>query len=498
MTSPRKRFTRTAFAGALILSLAACGGTDEAAEDTTADTSTESEAESSEPESTPSTPESTSSTDESTEDGATDLEAELRASNSFNDSDFTSLSADQQDCVISGVAAQPALAESALEGVDPPDSEMVAYTRILLECVPGMLREIMADGDPETQAIVASLSDDDLLCIVDALSEDPALMNEALEGGDETAIGLTVLDCAPEAFAEEMALELGITTEQATCLLDGDLTFMQIVLGADDASEEDFFSFIEEMTAAFEDCDIEVEGMMDTSGSGAYNEEELAEYRAECEAGDMAACDDLYFAAPSGSEDEAFAAICGGVDGDAAPGSCEYTERMSIELLEFYRGCEAGDMEACDNLYLASPSGSDFEELGATCGGTTDDRPSGGCEFSAGMSTELAEYREGCTAGDMEACDNLYFASPSGSDDEEFGATCGGTTDDRPSGGCEFSAGMSTELAEYREGCTAGDMEACDNLYFASPSGSDDEEFGATCGGTTDGAEPGWCSMSEL
>jgi len=432
MTSPRKRFTRTAFAGALILSLVACGGTDEAAEGTTADTSTESEAESSEPESTP-------STDESTEDGATDLEAELRASNSFNDSDFTSLSADQQDCVISGVAAQPALAESALEGVDPPDSEMVAYTRILLECVPGMLREIMADGDPETQAIVASLSDDDLLCIVDALSEDPALMNEALEGGDETAIGLAVLDCAPEAFAEEMALELGITTEQATCLLDGDLTFMQIVLGADDASEEDFFSFIEEMTAAFEDCDIEVEGMMDTSGSGAYNEEELAEYRAECEAGDMAACDDLYFAAPSGSEDEAFAAICGGVDGDAAPGSCEYTERMSIELLEFYRGCEAGDMEACDNLYLASPSGSDFEELGATCGGTTDDRPSGGCEFSAGMSTELAEYREGCTAGDMEACDNLYFASPSGSDDEEFGATCGGTTDGAEPGWCSMS-----------------------------------------------------------
>jgi len=369
MMSLKKCLARTALTSALILSLTACGGTDEASEDTTADTAVESQAESSEPEST------------SSEDGAIDLEAELRASEAFNDSDFTSLSSDQQNCVISGVAARPALAESALEDVDPPDSEMAAYTRIFLECAPDMLREIMADGDPEAKEVFAMLSDEDLLCIVDSLAEDPALMNEALEGGDDTAMGLALLDCAPQAFAEDMAVELGITTEQAECLLDGDLEFMQTLLGADEDSAEDFFSFLEEMAAAFEDCDIEVDGMTDLSSGGASNEEELAEYRAGCEKGDMVACDDLWFAAPVDSEDEEFGATCGGTTDGSEAGTCDYMASISGELAEYREGCVAGDMEACDDLYYAAPSGSEDEEFGATCGGKTDGSDPGWCAW---------------------------------------------------------------------------------------------------------------------
>jgi len=40
-------------------------------------------------------------------------------------------------------------------------------------------------------------------------------------------------------------------------------------------------------------------------------------------------------------------------------------------------------------------------------------------------------------------------------------------------------------------------MEACDDLYYAAPSGSEDEEFGATCGGKTDGSDPGWCAWDD-
>ena len=428
MTYVKKRLARIALTGAFVLSLAACGDTDEAAENTTSDNVTQSESESSDPEST-----------------ADELSAELRASDAFNDSDFTSLTSVQQDCLISGVAARPALAESALAGVDPPDSEMGAYMRIFLECAPDMLREIMSDGDPESAEAFAMLSDEDLLCIVDSLAEEPALMIEALEGGDDTPFGLAVLECAPQAFAAEMAVELGITTEQAECLLDGNLAFMQTLLAADEDSAEDFFSFLEEMTTAFEDCGIEIEDMLDMSGGGAYNEEELAYYRSACEVGDMGACDELYWLSPGGSDDEEFGATCGGKTDGTEPGSCSY--------------------DSYDEVYN--------EE-------------------------ELAYYRSACETGDMGACDELYWYSPSGSDDEEFGATCGGTTDGSTPGSCSYDEDYIEEKLAYdRSACEAGDMYACDELYWYAPKGSDDEEFGATCGGKTDGTEPGSCWMTD-
>ncbi|MGA1437497.1 MAG: hypothetical protein ACO35F_08465, partial [Ilumatobacteraceae bacterium] len=209
--------------------------------------------------------------------------------------------------------------------------------------------------------------------IVDSLAEDPALMNEALEGGDDTTMGLAVLECAPQAFAAEMAVELGVTTEQAECLLDGDLAFMQTLLAADEDSAEDFFSFLEEMTTAFVDCGIEIDDMLDMSGGGAYNEEELAELRAGCETGDMYACDELYWYSPSGSDDEEFGATCGGTTDGSTSGSCSY------DLAELRAACETGDMGACDELYWYSPSGSDDEEFGATCGGKTDGTEPGSC-----------------------------------------------------------------------------------------------------------------------
>jgi hypothetical protein len=39
-------------------------------------------------------------------------------------------------------------------------------------------------------------------------------------------------------------------------------------------------------------------------------------------------------------------------------------------------------------------------------------------------------------------------------------------------------------------------MVGCDLLYFYSPIGSDDEEFGATCGWRTDGLSAGNCTES--
>jgi hypothetical protein len=42
--------------------------------------------------------------------------------------------------------------------------------------------------------------------------------------------------------------------------------------------------------------------------------------------------------------------------------------------------CEAGDYAACDQLYSDSPPDSDYEYYGSTCGGTVDDELAGTCE----------------------------------------------------------------------------------------------------------------------
>ena len=38
----------------------------------------------------------------------------------------------------------------------------------------------------------------------------------------------------------------------------------------------------------------------------------------------------------------------------------------------------------------------------------------------------FAEAADACNAGDMEACDQLYNETPPGSLDEDYGITCGG------------------------------------------------------------------------
>ncbi|WP_147796629.1 DUF4190 domain-containing protein [Cellulomonas sp. Y8] len=110
----------------------------------------------------------------------------------------------------------------------------------------------------------------------------------------------------------------------------------------------------------------------------------------------------------------------------------------------------------------------------------------------ASHNNRMADLRSSCASGDMEACDDLYFDSSSGSDDEEFGNTCGGRTDGStlctsvdPT---RWAYGDDAELDGLWDGCASGDLAACDSLWSTAPSGSEYEEFGRTCGGTTDGS----------
>ena len=104
----------------------------------------------------------------------------------------------------------------------------------------------------------------------------------------------------------------------------------------------------------------------------------------QCRDEDFAACDQLYFQTPSGSELEAVALSCGGrAEGEEYPGTCDATfgdglgtevdpDPDSPELNALAEDCRGGDMAACDSLYRQTPLGSELEALAMDCGGRAD------------------------------------------------------------------------------------------------------------------------------
>ncbi len=188
----------------------------------------------------------------------------------------------------------------------------------------------------------------------------------------------------------------------------------------------------------------------------------------------------------------------GSVDSDAFT----YGDDDHMDFL--WNKCEMGDGEACDELFLTSPVGSQYEEFGDTCGfrfepgggfcrtmldGTPDDAS------TYGSDPLLDELWDACAVGDNGACNDLYFQSPINSGYEEFGSTCGGNGPDT-FGSCATGGmfyGEDVGLDKLHDDCAAGDMAACDELYLTSPFGSEYEAFAMSCGGITNEDQYGGC-----
>ena len=167
------------------------------------------------------------------------------------------------------------------------------------------------------------------------------------------------------------------------------------------------------------------------------------------------------------------------------------------ELDALWDACDAGDLAACDELYLSTPIGSTYEAFGSTCAGLSDET-FGRCEdVAAGAATDYGDdptldaLWDGCEPGDGPSCDELYWTSDFGSAYEAFGETCGERFD--PVGGqCEEGLGIILEpggnygddpvLDALWDACEAGEGAACDDLYLTSEIGSVYEAFGDTCG----------------
>ncbi|MDO5495014.1 MAG: hypothetical protein Q4G64_04815 [bacterium] len=213
----------------------------------------------------------------------------------------------------------------------------------------------------------------------------------------------------------------------------------------------------------------------------------------DCAAGDMEACDSLYRAAPAGTEYNHFGSTCGETEGPSY-GGCDLgvvgAYGSDRHLDELWDECEAGDMEACNDLYWSSPVSSEYEDFGSTCG-ATESPMYGRCMVGDvdgyGTNAEFDDLWDQCEAGDMEACDDLYYATPVGSEYEEFGSTCGQTTAPMY-GTCdtlEFSSyGDDPDWDVMWDRCTEGELHVCDDLFAVSHEGTEYREHADTCGGS--------------
>lgn len=114
-----------------------------------------------------------------------------------------------------------------------------------------------------------------------------------------------------------------------------------------------------------------------------------------------------------------------------------------------------------------------------------------------GTDAELDALWIACDGGSARACDDLYFESPSDSDYEAFGLSCGGraiddcsdvlgTDSDEPVDGPAPGSpppGTDAALDALWIACDGGSANACDELFWTSPGDSEYEDFGLSCGG---------------
>ena len=158
-------------------------------------------------------------------------------------------------------------------------------------------------------------------------------------------------------------------------------------------------------------------------------------------------------------------------------------------LDSLYDQCADGDNQACDDLFWQSPGGSEYEAFGNDCGGR-----GGLCETSSGNYGDdpyLDSLYDQCANGDDEACDDLFWTSPyafAGSEYVDFALACGGRDCQIPiseMGSRNYwpmRYGEDVDLDNLYDQCANGDDQACNDLFLQSNETSEYSFFAALCG----------------
>lgn len=218
----------------------------------------------------------------------------------------------------------------------------------------------------------------------------------------------------------------------------------------------------------------------------------IAEYAAGCRDGDMMDCDSLAIWAETGSEEDDLAQSCNGLGDRGEAGSCyvlgldaekatSYGDDDDLDAL--YDSCAAGDMTACDDLYYDAPytsSGtSEYREFAESCGDSGLTAIGGMCEYEQDKATDTGEATTPDTSGsamNAEAALDLMQILVDGAAAPE----------------ASQNYGDNHLLDKFWDECSAGDDNQCGWLYLTSPEGSGYRAHAETCGGR--GAKPGVCA----
>ena len=142
------------------------------------------------------------------------------------------------------------------------------------------------------------------------------------------------------------------------------------------------------------------------------------------------------------------------------------------ELDELYDSCEDGDYAACDQLYLDSPSGSEYEAFGDSCGDRNE--PSGFCVDLYGEGEEGSEGTDGTDGaaglGDFEETMSETYQSMLGLDEEQADCLAGKIAEVVEDGTIDEAQAM-TEVMDYLSDCDINPADISVQLAPASSSG---------------------------
>jgi hypothetical protein len=189
------------------------------------------------------------------------------------------------------------------------------------------------------------------------------------------------------------------------------------------------------------------------------------------------------------------------------------------QIEEALAAAEDGDIDGAFEILTDAENDDRLDEIAddlglEVCGQEGDDTTTttGEVEFGAyGSDPELDALYDECADGSADACDELWTTAENGTEYYDFGYSCGGVVpegetevcsdvlgdggDDSDPSGEPDSYGDDETLDALWDACEDGDGQACDDLFFDSPVGSEYEEFGKTCGGRLEGldAETEYC-----
>ena len=165
---------------------------------------------------------------------------------------------DVLDCIAEKVAADADLAAQVLADDLVDDAALV---RITTTCAPEVMASMLTD-DP----MFASLTDDEALCVVEAVGNNPELLDEL----DEMAIAGELFACAPTVMASMFADETGLTQAEAECILGEVDDFGALIAIEDmdsDGTDADAMAAMGDLFEIFIACDISVETLAELGGA---------------------------------------------------------------------------------------------------------------------------------------------------------------------------------------------------------------------------------------